>query len=81
VLTRLLLTLLVVTTCVVTACGGPPAPQKTCTPTSCTGCCTDDDRCVVEVRERDTYCGFNGSACVNCVATGKTCSTTTLACQ
>ncbi|MBL8954904.1 MAG: hypothetical protein JNK82_29275 [Myxococcaceae bacterium] len=72
---RLLVTLLLFTAC------GPAAPQKTCTPTSCTGCCTDDDRCVVEVRERDTYCGFNGSACVNCVSTGKTCSTVTLACQ
>jgi hypothetical protein len=58
------------------ACGGPPPCSQTCS-----GCCTDDSRCVVEVRDRDTYCGFNGAACVNCTATGKTCSTTTLSCQ
>lgn len=52
-----------------------------CGPANCSGCCTSDGRCIVEVRERDTYCGFNGNACVDCAANSKTCSTVTLACQ
>ena len=63
------------------ACACGSGPQKNCTTESCSGCCTIDDRCVVEVRERDTYCGFNGATCVNCASMGKTCSTTTLSCQ
>ena len=61
------------------ACGG--GSQPSCSPASCSGCCTTDGRCVVEVRERDTYCGFDGAACVDCLTQGKTCSTTALSCQ
>ena len=39
------------------------------------------DRCVVEVRDRDKFCGFNGAACVDCTASSKTCSTMTGGCQ
>ena len=62
-----------------TACGG--GPQATCKPGSCSGCCTSDDRCIVEVRDRDTNCGHDGASCVNCTTSGKTCSSTTLSCQ
>jgi len=52
-----------------------------CGSANCSGCCTSDGRCVVEVRDRNANCGFNGAACVDCTATGKTCSTSALACQ
>ena len=52
-----------------------------CGASNCSGCCSSDGSCVVEVRDRDLYCGFNGAACVDCTALGTTCTTSTLGCK
>ncbi len=72
----LLFVLLACGGCFLAACGGTPPVMKTCTATSCSGCCTTDDRCITDFRERDNSCGFNGATCVNCTAQGKVCDTT-----
>jgi hypothetical protein len=52
-----------------------------CGPANCSGCCTSDGRCVSDPRERETNCGFNGGACADCMAAGKTCDATALTCK
>lgn len=52
---------------VFSACGS----RGTCTPQTCMGCCTRDDRCVPGTEP--TQCGRNGSTCNSCVS-GQSCS-------
>lgn len=61
-------------------CGAATGSCAPCGKANCSGCCFGDGRCNVEVRDRDTACGFDGAACVDCTASGKTCNTTTLGC-
>lgn len=49
------------------ACG----TRGTCTPATCMGCCSRDDRCVTATDA--TACGRNGSSCNSCAA-GQTCN-------
>jgi hypothetical protein len=50
----------------------------TCTPESCSnGCCGSDGICYMpdpNGDESNTQCGVTGTACVDCTATGQTCS-------
>lgn len=58
---------LVVVAAVLSACG----PRGTCTPMTCMGCCTRDDRCVAGTEPGQ--CGRNGSTCNSCVS-GQSCN-------
>ncbi|HCJ52240.1 MAG: hypothetical protein A2898_02545 [Candidatus Kerfeldbacteria bacterium RIFCSPLOWO2_01_FULL_48_11] len=58
-------------------CGGADCPACPQTPCAASQCRNASGQCV---NQTNATCGINGSACVNCVTSGKTCDSTTGTC-
>ena len=56
------------------AAGGGAGGGAPCGPSSCAGCCVADTCLLPPLNQYASFCGTNGAACVDCSATGQTCS-------